>query len=103
MKFRALCIVLLLIAWITATTAAQIRPSPSRTEPTASDPNRVRTEELNSRLMGRKMPYRVVLPTDYDKKAENGRRYPVIYLLHGLTGHFDNWTTKARLAEHAAG
>ena len=48
------------------------------------------------------MPYRVVLPSDYDKKEASGRRYPVIYLLHGLTGHFDNWTTLARLADHTA-
>ncbi len=107
MKFRALGIAALVIASIAASTAAQIRPAatPSRTETAISSEGtgRVRTAELNSKLMGRKMPYRVVLPTDYDKKEENGRRYPVIYLLHGLTGHFDNWTTKARLADHSAG
>lgn len=30
------------------------------------------------------------------------RRYAVVYLLHGLTGHFDNWTDKSKIAEHAA-
>lgn len=105
MKFKALCIAALLAASIAVSTAAQIRPTPtpSRTAPLTSNPTRVKTDQLNSRLMGRKMPYRVVLPTGYDKKEENSRRYPVIYLLHGLTGHFDNWTTKARLADHAAG
>ena len=105
MKFKALCLVLPFVAAIAAPTAAQTRPVPAAT-PSAIrtfDPGRVKTEELNSRLMGRKVPYRVVLPTGYDKKEENSRRYPVIYLLHGLTGHFDNWTTKARLADHAAG
>jgi putative tributyrin esterase len=107
MKFKALCIVALVIASIAVSTAAQIKPAaaPSRIQ-TAISPEgagRVRTAELDSKLMGRKMPYRVVLPMDYDRKDESGQRYPVIYLLHGLTGHFDNWTTKARLADHAAG
>ena len=62
----------------------------------------VRTENLPSRLMGRDMPYRVILPTKYDAKDRSGRRYPVIYLLHGLGGHFDNWTSRTSLADLAA-
>ncbi len=50
--------------------------------------------------MAREMPYRIVLPINY--KSEKAGRYPVIYLLHGLTGHFDNWTDKSKLAEYAA-
>ena len=103
MKFKTLYIAAVLIASIAVSTAAQVRPATSRPAVSTSDPARVKTEELNSKLMGRRMPYRVILPTDYNKKEEGGRRYPVIYLLHGLTGHFDNWTTKARLAEYSAG
>jgi putative tributyrin esterase len=65
-------------------------------------PARVVTEELNSRLMGRKMPYRVVLPTAYSAKTETGRRFPVLYLLHGLTGRFDNWTSRTKLVDYSA-
>lgn len=56
--------------------------------------------KLTSRLMARKMPYRIVLPAAYsnDKQA----RFPVIYLLHGLTGHFDNWGSKTKIAEYLA-
>ena len=61
--------------------------------------SRTETLELTSRLMGRKMPYSVVLPVDYSNRESSGRRYPVIYLLHGLTGRFDNWTTKSSLVE----
>jgi S-formylglutathione hydrolase FrmB len=62
-------------------------------------PTVVRTEKLASRLMGREMPYRVLLPSDYaDEK--NTQRFPVVYLLHGLTGHFDNWTDRTKLAEY---
>ena len=63
--------------------------------------NEVKTFRFNSTLMAREMPYQVVLPSDYDNRNET-LRYPVIYLLHGLYGHFDNWATKTRLAEYAA-
>jgi putative tributyrin esterase len=57
-------------------------------------------QKLASRLMGREMPYRVILPASYAKNTK--LRYPVIYLLHGLSGHFDNWTDKTKLALYAA-
>ena len=50
--------------------------------------------------MAREMPYRVILPIDY-KSANNKIAYPVVYLLHGLTGHFNNWTDNSKLAEYA--
>ena len=61
--------------------------------------NRVSTEYLDSKLMGRKMPYNAVVPPTY--LAAANVRYPVIYLLHGLTGHYDNWTTKTLVAAYA--
>ena len=64
--------------------------------------SRVVTEELESKLMGRKMPYRVVLPNGYADKSESGRRYPVVYLLHGLFGHFDNWTARTEVVDYSA-
>ena len=56
--------------------------------------------KLDSKLMARQMPYRVILPTDYD--ADKAQKYAVIYLLHGLTGHFDNWDESTKLKEYAA-
>lgn len=63
--------------------------------------NEVVELRLNSKLMGREMPYRVIYPFSYKNRKEISKRYPVIYLLHGLTGHFDNWTDKAKLAVYA--
>ncbi|HEY8562985.1 MAG TPA: alpha/beta hydrolase family protein [Pyrinomonadaceae bacterium] len=62
----------------------------------------VSTRELKlaSKLMAREMPYRVVLPKNYE--ASRSERFPVLYLLHGLTGHYDNWTDKTKLTEYAA-
>jgi S-formylglutathione hydrolase FrmB len=59
----------------------------------------VKTEQLKSQLLMRTVSYRIILPSDYDRTKE---RYPVIYLLHGLFGHFDNWTEKTGLARYAA-
>ena len=57
----------------------------------------VKTERLVSKLMGRDMPYRIVLPASYSAQ-NSSERFPVVYLLHGLTGHYDNWTDKTKLA-----
>lgn len=55
--------------------------------------------KLDSKLMGREMPYRVVYPLAY--LTQKDERFPVLYLLHGLTGHYNNWTDNAKLVQHA--
>jgi putative tributyrin esterase len=55
--------------------------------------------KLSSKLMQREMPYRVILPKDYSASKE--KRYPVIYLLHGLFGSSANWTTLTKLPVYA--
>lgn len=51
--------------------------------------------------MGRKMPYRVVLPAGYSDAKNSAIRYPTIYLLHGLMGHYNNWTDLTKLDAYA--
>lgn len=80
--------------------AAQAQATPVAA-PKAVNVGRLQTRELDSKQLARKVWYRVILPVDYNKMAETRRRYPVIYLLHGLYGHFDNWTDKTKLAEYA--
>jgi putative tributyrin esterase len=53
---------------------------------------------LESKLMGRQMPYRVIFPANYQASE---KRYPVIYLLHGLSGNYKNWTEKTGLTKYA--
>lgn len=65
----------------------------------ASTSAQVVEKKLASKLMGREIPYRVILPEVYFK--DRTTRYSVIYLLHGLTGHYDNWTDKTKIAEYA--
>jgi putative tributyrin esterase len=54
--------------------------------------------KLDSKLMGREMPYRVTFPLRYLGQTET--RFPVVYLLHGLTGHYNNWYDKTKLKEY---
>ena len=44
------------------------------------------------------MKYRVLLPAEYESSQ---RRYPVLYLLHGLGGDYRDWTTRSNLAEYS--
>ncbi len=62
--------------------------------------NRVEERQLKSQLMAREMPYRVILPAKYSSKKF--QRFPVIYLLHGLTGNYKNWVDKTDVEQFAA-
>ncbi len=66
-----------------------------------SDPNRILTEELKSKFIRTTLPYKVILPRDYSSPQAKHKHYPVIYLLHGLTGHFSDWTTRTKLAVYS--
>ncbi len=66
-----------------------------------SDPVRVVNEELKSKLVKTTLPYNVILPRDYLSTQARNRRYPVIYLLHGLTGHFSNWVERTKVSEYS--
>ena len=50
---------------------------------------------FSSSLMSRSMPYRVILPKNYT--ADKNKRYPTVYLLHGLTGSSENWVSLTSL------
>ncbi len=91
-------LMLALIAFIAAAPLLFAQPAPA--SKAANTSAEVVTLKLASTLMGREMPYRVILPVDYKTKPET--RYGVVYLLHGLTGHYNNWTDRTRLAEYAA-
>jgi len=86
-------------AYLCAQTPARPLPPPAGA---VLDVRDIRTLKLNSKLMGREMPYRVILPVNYNNSNETVF-YPVIYLLHGLGGHFDNWTDKTKLGQYSVG
>jgi putative tributyrin esterase len=63
---------------------------------------RVETIQFKSKLVGKTLPYSVVLPEAYAQSGKETMRYPVLYLLHGLAGRYSNWLTKTKLSEYAA-
>jgi S-formylglutathione hydrolase FrmB len=67
--------------------------------PRRSSPS-IETIQFRSALIGKTLPYNVILPRDYHTSRTT--RYPVLYLLHGLDGHYDNWTTKTNVADYAS-
>jgi putative tributyrin esterase len=60
----------------------------------------VRDASFQSVSLGREMKYRIVLPADYET---SGVRYPVLYLLHGLMGHYEDWESRTHLDDYVAG
>ena len=66
----------------------------------ANGRGRVETVQFRSATVNAVLPYSVVLPTDYATSRTS--RYPVLYLLHGLWGHYNDWLSKTNLADYAA-
>ena len=79
---------------------AQTTSPPSNSAAVQAVQSKTQDFNLDSKLLARKMPYRVILPVSY-KTSNEKTFYPVIYLLHGLTGHFDDWANKTKLADYA--
>jgi S-formylglutathione hydrolase FrmB len=52
---------------------------------------------LQSRSLRGDIPYNVLLPKSY---AASRRRFPVLYLLHGLFGNCNNWIELTKLATY---
>jgi putative tributyrin esterase len=72
--------------------------------PTSESRKESRAEEaaFHSPSLDRDMHYLVLLPHDYRNGDHgNGRRFPVLYLLHGLYGDYKNWDTRTSLESYA--
>lgn len=59
----------------------------------------VETIQFQSALIGKTLPYNVILPGDYGTSAT---RYPVLYLLHGWAAHYADWSTRTNVADYAS-
>lgn len=56
------------------------------------------TIDFKSDLMNAKAPFIVILPVGYEQSV---RRYPVLLLLHGLTGHYTDWVLNTNVVLYA--
>jgi S-formylglutathione hydrolase FrmB len=95
-----------------AAACAQVSQAPAQTRAaqattakaeTKEEPRRYETVPFESKLVGAPLPYNVILPADYARDSSKRKRYPVLYLLHGLAGSAGDWVSaRAHLADHAA-
>jgi S-formylglutathione hydrolase FrmB len=63
-----------------------------------AEATRLREEAFHSAALGKVMKYRVLVPQNY---AAGLGRYPVLYLLHGLSGDYTDWTNRTNLADYS--
>ena len=56
------------------------------------------TDSVKSQILGTEVKYNVYLPDGFDKEA---KQYPVVYLLHGLYGTYQDWEQKGAMKEVA--
>ncbi len=58
--------------------------------------------QLKSTLLGKTISYRILYPVKYQYPDNREKRFPVVYLLHGITGQSANWLEKTGVAKYAA-
>ena len=56
---------------------------------------------LESKLLGKAIDYSILYPVNYQRGGNEEKKFPVVYLLHGLTGHHTNWIERTRIALYA--
>lgn len=88
------CLVLILAGANYAQTKAPRHAAAAKPNPMVE----VRDASFRSEALSREAKYRILLPSQYGTTA---RRFPVIYLLHGLYGDFENWETRTDLTRYA--
>ena len=105
MTRHARILLLLLALFVVADVRAQIAatPTPTPAREGKKEKPRYETVPFESKLVGAALPYNVILPADYKRVASKHKRYPVVYLLHGLKGSANDWVSnRAHLADYAA-
>jgi len=70
------------------------------TAPALAQTGSIETVQFHSNLINATLPYTIVLPPDYLRSKTT--RYPVLYLLHGWSGHYTDWITRTNVADYAA-
>jgi S-formylglutathione hydrolase FrmB len=68
----------------------------------AEEAVRTETVQFRSKLVGKTLPYSIVLPPGYDLFTSWRKHYPVLYLLHGWSAHYDSWPRLTALAQYAS-
>src|SRR6516162_460741 len=80
-----------LALWLALAAVVSAREVPAKPD------SSVKTVEFEGKSVGRKMKYNIALPAKYDQTTD---RYPVLYLLHGLTSNYTAWA-RMRVPDYA--
>ncbi|MBZ5702583.1 MAG: esterase family protein [Acidobacteriia bacterium] len=97
-KRFAFAVLLLFLGWASGLPAQAQAARPASRTPTRSA--QLRDGTFRSAALGREVRYRILLPAGYGQSQE---RYPALYLLHGLSGNFEDWSTRTGLVRYAQG
>ncbi len=60
---------------------------------------KIENKSMPSKILNEEREYSIYLPRDYDKNTN--KTYPVLYLLHGLSGSHTDWPERGHLADVA--
>ena len=82
-------VVLVIIAFCSDVRAADDRAIAENVGFIAAKPLKVQEVSFHSEAVNRDMRFNIVLPKDY---ITSGKHYPVLYMLHGLTSNYLEWT-----------
>lgn len=80
--FKAKLYLLLLSLFLVVSVSAQTETPKTESVKTA------KKVMLKSKLMGREMPYNLLLPKNYEDRSQKDTRYPVIYLFARIVRAF---------------
>src|SRR5690348_14785662 len=95
LRWARLCLAFVVILVPAASANAQ-KVSSQKSRPHAQ--SQVIDRKFESKSLARVVSYRMFVPSDYEHST---RRYPVLYLLHGLYGSFDSWESRTNLVHYA--
>jgi putative tributyrin esterase len=87
----------ILVLWVSVPSYAQTRSVASSGLARKHASATLQDASFHSISLNREMHYRLLLPANYDASA---RRYPTLFLLHGLYGDYKNWSTLTSLVKY---
>lgn len=59
----------------------------------------IQTDSIKSQVLGEWVKYNIYCPDNYDPSGQT--KYPILYLLHGLSDVYQSWNNNAQLGEVA--
>lgn len=93
---------LLMLLLVCGTACAQSRPQVDESDVELMAPPQADTVQVMSAKMGRAITTVVIVPEQYYDPDLQEELFPVLYLLHGAWGQYNNWPNKADLDDLAS-